>query len=372
MLNHKTARKPRVLFVIKASPTGTPGSGGYGCGGGGDGGSRPSGISISALQIVKALQDLGYETKIVCVENNNFIHQEVVAYGPTHVIIEGFWVVPDKFVTLAAMNPGIEWLVRCHSNTEFLAHEGNVFGWAIDYLDRGVTVAFNSPDIKKVVDRLVRERTPRPTGTAVYLPNYYDVDVKLSLPHQWMMKLWIRRSQVKIPGEFHVGCFGAVRPLKNHMNQAIASIEVAQRIGLKLRFYINANPAEDQDELISSLRSLFKRMAPHELIEVPWMNHKDFLGLLTEMDIVSQVSCSETFNIVLADSVSCGIPVIGANIPWLDPEYEAEPNDVQQIAKVMHHTWLRSGNETVQHQQRRSLVNYVKQSSRLWSTFLTS
>lgn len=359
--------QPRVLFVLKTRPSGPPGSWGYSeCGG-----PLASGMSVSVLQMVNVLNQVGFSAKMVQVENNNFIHQEVEAYQPTHVIIEGFWVVPDKFKVLQAMNPNVAWLVRCHSNTEFLAHEGNVFGWAIDYLTRGVTVAFNSPDAKRVIDTLVRDSEIHKAGATVYLPNYYDFNAQLNLPCEWLQKLVIRHSRVKQPGEFHVGCFGAVRPLKNHMNQALAALHMVRRMGLKLKFYINANRVENQgDSLVRSLRSLFQQMQGHDLVEVPWQPHAEFMNLLTEMDLVTQVSMSETFNIVLADAVACGIPVVGANIPWLDDDYQAEPNDVDEISRVMHHTWLKSGNETVQQRQRRTLMNYVQHSLKLWEQFL--
>ena len=77
-----------------------------------------------------------------------------------------------------------------------------------------------------------------------------------------------------------------------------------------------------------------------------------------------------SFSIVLADAVACGIPVIGANIPWLDDDYQASPTDVIQIANVLHHTWIKSGNETVQERQRRTLIQYVRKSSEMWEHYL--
>jgi glycosyltransferase involved in cell wall biosynthesis len=360
-------KQPRVLFVLKLRSSGPYGSWGYSE----SGSPLPSGMSVSVKQMIKALEELGIEAKLVQVQDNNFIHQEVVAYDPTHVIIEGFWVVPDKFKILAAMNPDIEWMVRCHSNTEFLAHEGTVFGWALDYLERDITVGFNSPTAEREIKELVRDSSiPRP-GRIVYLPNYYDFNTHLNLPREWLQRLVIKHSKVKNHGEFHVGCFGAIRPLKNNMNQALAAIKVASRLGLKLKFYVNANRVENQgDALLRSLRSLFERVKPHELVEVPWMDHKDFMELLTTMDIVSQVSNSETFNIVLADSVVCDVPVIGANIPWLDEGYQADPNDVTDIANVMHHTWIKAGNDSVQQRQKRTLIQYVKRSAELWERYL--
>lgn len=366
--HHK--RKPRVLFVLKTRPSGPYGSWGYSS----NGGVLDSGMSVSVRQMVIALERLGFEAKLVQVQDNNFIHQEVVAYDPTHVIIEGFWVVPSKFKILAAMNPEIHWMVRCHSNTEFLAHEGTVFGWALDYLEGGVTVGFNSPEAEREVRELVRDSEIERPGRIVYVPNYYDFEANLCWHMEFVRRLRIRHSKPKTMGEFHLGCFGAVRPLKNHMNQALGALKVAARMGLKLKFYINANRVENQgDALLRSLRSLFERMKPHELIEIPWQEHAEFMRTLNSMDMVSQVSMSETFNIVLADSVASGIPVVGANIPWLDREYQVkDPTDVPEIARIMHHTWLKSGNNSVQDRQRRTLSNYVLKSLVLWEEYLLS
>jgi len=356
---------PRVLFVLKTRPGGAYGSWGYSA----NGGPLPSGMSVSVQQMVKALEMLGVVCKMVQVENNNFINPEIEAFKPTHVIIEGFWVVPDKFKVLEALHPEAEFIIRCHSNTEFLAHEGNMFGWTIDYLRNGIAVAFNSPEAARNFEELKKDE--HLSGKILYLPNYYDFKTTSSVCWEFLQKLVIRHSKVKQHGEFHVGCFGAIRPLKNHMNQALAALHVAKRMGLTLKFYVNANRVENKgDSLLTALRSLFNRVAPHQLVEIPWMEHEEFQALLTDMDIVSQVSMSETFNIVLADAVSVGVPVIGANIPWLDDDYQAVPNDVQSIERVLHHTWLKSGNQTVQQRQRRTLSRYVQRSKDLWEDFL--
>lgn len=359
--------QPRILFVLRnrARPT-DPGC--YGPGGG-----LPSGITVSVQQLIDILRDLWYDVKVVSVDNNNFIHQEVEAYKPTHVLVEGFWVVPEKFQVLQSMHPDVHWVVRCHSNTEFLATEGNVFGWALDYLDRGITVGFNSPRAERDIRNLYwcrpgEHREP----SIVFLPNCYELQDLKALPIHWLQRLWVRHTRVKNPGEFRVGCFGAIRPLKNHMNQAIAALEISRRMGLNLKFFVNATSSDTDQALLNSLRSMFARVKPAELVEVPWQAHDDFLETLTSMDIVSQVSASETFNIVLADAVSVGVPVIGANIPWLDDIYQADPLNIDQIGKVLHHTWLRSGNESVQQDQRRSLTQYVRRSIGHWERWLRS
>lgn len=357
----------RVLFVLKIRSTGAYGSWGYSE----TGSPLPSGLSVSVQQMVCALEYLKIHAKAVQVPDNNYIHQEIEAYKPTHVIIEGFWVVPSKFRVLEALHPNVRFIIRCHSNTEFLAHEGVVFGWVLDYLASGIDVAFNSLSAARNFKGLKRDEPQNYPGKIIYLPNYYDFRTSSNVACELLQKLIIRHSKVKVYGEFHVGCFGAIRPLKNHMNQALAALHVAKRLGLKLRFYVNASRVENKgDALLRSLTALFDRLGPHKLVMVPWFPHPQFLEMLTDMDIVSQVSMSETFNIVLADAVSIGVPVIGSNIPWLDEDYQADPLDVDEIGRIMHHTWLKSGNQTVQQRQRRTLTKYVARSKDIWEDFL--
>ena len=54
------------------------------------------------------------------------------------------------------------------------------------------------------------------------------------------------------------------------------------------------------------------------------------------MDVCLQVSFSETFNIVTADAVSCGVPVVvSKEISWVASKYFADPTNAADItAKI--------------------------------------
>jgi len=46
------------------------------------------------------------------------------------------------------------------------------------------------------------------------------------------------------------------------------------------------------------------------------------------MDVVIVTSLSETFNIVAADAISAGVPVVGSNeIPWLSEIFQYAPTN---------------------------------------------
>ena len=133
-----------------------------------------------------------------------------------------------------------------------------------------------------------------------------------------------------------VGCFGAIRPMKNQVLQAIAAMRFADRLDKRLVFHINADRLENGGEpVLKSLRAIFAATG-HELREHPWYDHDAFLALMLSMDVVCQVSFSETFCIVAADAASEGVPVVcSAEIPWASTLFTADPTDSRDIAEKM-------------------------------------
>ena len=68
------------------------------------------------------------------------------------------------------------------------------------------------------------------------------------------------------------------------------------------------------------------------MVEHKWYSHYEFKDLISRMDLGLQVSFNETFNIVAADMVSEGIPVIGSDeIAWLNPLYKAKTTSSKDI-----------------------------------------
>ena len=115
-----------------------------------------------------------------------------------------------------------------------------------------------------------------------------------------------------------IGCFGAIRPMKNNYQQALAAIEFAERKGKRLRFHVNSSRVEQSgDNVLKNLKALFEN-SPHDLVEHPWMKHREFLHTASKMDIGMQVSFSESFNIVTADFVTAGVPIVASDdIEWM-------------------------------------------------------
>ena len=271
---------------------------------------------------------LGIESKMVVVTDNNDIDREVTLYKPTHVIIEALWVVPSKFAVLIPLHPTVQWIVRLHSETPFIANEGIAMDWIFDYISfKEVSVACNSPrllnDIRKLVEAWRLSWSKQEVeDKVIYLPNYY--------PPEYKTKMYAPAPDNTI----HIGCFGAIRPLKNQLIQAQAAIRFAESINKRLVFHVNGSRVEMKgDPVLHNLRGLFQHMAPfHELVMHPWTPRDSFLLTCGNMDIGMQVSFSETFNIVGADLISQGVPIVtSSEIPWSPFPWKCNPNSSDDI-----------------------------------------
>ena len=322
-----------------------------------------TGLYNSASFVYQMLVDSGVNSKLVVVVDNNCIDREVTQYKPTHVIIEALWCVPSKFAVLCKLHPKIKWIIRLHSDLPFLANEGIAMDWLADYARfPNVIIAANAPRMlreTKVYLCSVFDWDNRTTKEKIiYLPNFY--------PQTYKKKHFNPKKDV-----VDICCFGAVRPLKNHLIQAVAAVEYAESQNKRLRFHINAGRIEMKGEpVLNNLRGMFMQLADkgHELISHQWCPREDFLKICADMDIGMQVSFSETFNIVAADLISQGVPVVGSiEIPWANKWFCADPVESGDIFCVLKTTAMFP--QLNVWANRRQLNNYTNKTRTTWLSY---
>jgi hypothetical protein len=323
------------------------------------------GMSTGLYNSAKFMHDMllqnGIQSNLEVVADYNRIDRQVWLYTPSHVILEAIWVTPQKLTELQRLHPNVKWVVRIHSEMPFLAGEGRALDWIADYTGcKNVIIGVNAPRMLKEMEIFLKLRNnwtaEQVAKHVVYLPNYY--------PQQYTTKTFDHDQQ-----HIDVGCFGAIRPLKNHLLQAFAAIGFAESIGKKLRFHVNAGRIEMQGApAISNLKSVFQQLhaTGHELINHQWRPREEFLELCAQMDIGMQCNFSETFNIVGADLISQGVPLIGTKeeIPWAVHELCADPNDGQDIMQKMAMAYADPQHNVASNQH--SLTRYTDKTEKIW------
>lgn len=341
-------RKPHVLFILK-----------YRQHSGGQGLLKHSGLYNSATFVHDMLVKNGYHSSLEQVVDNNEINKYVTRHRPDIVIIEALWVVPEKFEVLRKLHPHVKWIIRLHSELPFLANEGIALDWINKYIVQpNVFVSANSPRAQHDLRQYFNNVDKKLVNKLVYLPNYYP-----TTKHAVDGKLFDKG------GYINVGCFGAIRPMKNHLIQAAAAVEFAEQKNLRCRFHINAGRVEARgDEVLKNLRAFFAAFnGKHVLVEHGWLERHDFLDLVRAMDIGLQVSLSETFNIVSADFVSQDVPIVTSReVMWMPKFFTASPNNTESIICAMNRTLFYDRHFIWTEWQWRAMKKYVNQSEKVW------
>lgn len=308
-----------------------------------------SGLYNSARMISEMLNDeCNITSKIVRVDDSNYINAAIHKFKPTVVVLEALWVPVGKLKLLQSMYPNIKWIVRIHSEVPFLANEGNAIKLIKEYMEvPNVHIACNSERAQYDLDL-----------PGQHLPNYYPVGKGLRIkPHEGK--------------ELHIGCFGSIRPMKNQLLQALTALKFAESLGYTLHFHMNTTRQEQGGEqVLKNIRELFSEVG-HHLVEHPWMDPSDFKKLLKKMDLVMQVSLTETFNIVAADASEVGIPLVcSKEIRWADDMCYADPTSGRDILHTMYKVW--SNKTKVVMRNFYNLKEYSYRAQTVWLRFINS
>jgi hypothetical protein len=315
-----------------------------------------TGLYNSAKFMNDMMVDMGFNSKLEVATDNNCIDRLVTKHKPTHVIIEALWIVPSKFTVLQRLHPNVKWIIRLHSEMPFMSGEGMAMDWLGDYAKfKNITIACNAPRMLREIENFLGK------DKVIYLPNFY--------PQEYRKKRFDRKKDI-----INVSCFGAIRPLKNHLIQAFAAIDFANKIGKKLHFHINAGRIEMKgDSVKNNLKGLFQHIygSGHELINHQWTPREEFLKICSEMDIGLQCNFSETFNIVSADIISQGVPIVGCyEIPWSTSLFNARPAESKEICDKLLLTYGFPQVNVLINQ--RKLTSYTNKTKKIWYKYFTN
>jgi hypothetical protein len=159
--------------------------------------------------------------------------------------------------------------------------------------------------------------------------------------------------------------------MKNHLIQAVAAIEFGNIVGKEILFHINADRVEQKGEsVLKNLRALFEN-STHQLIEHSWMNHEEFIQLVRNMDLGTQISLSESYNIVTADFVSNNIPVIvSKDIEWMPEFTKVNPNLLEDIIQKYREVYYYNYFNWINKLSKCNLYSFNKMAKKAWLSYL--
>ena len=323
----------RVLFLLKKNLS----SGGYESSVPDDGKVKSSGLLNSARMTAQELEvHLGVNTSVQICTDGNEIDKFVTHFKPNICVIEAIWATPEKLKELVKLHSKVKFIVRIHSETPFLANEGTAIGWITEYIKiEGVHVGFNSETTSKEFESLYKDN-----DELVYLPNLYSsADIR--------DVTGIKSYNINgLHGEVNIASFGAIRPLKNQLIQAVASIIFADKYDLKLNFHINGSRREQGgDAVYKNIQNVFKG-TKHTLVEQGWLERYEFLKLIDTLHLGLQVSFTESFNIVTADFAAMGVPIVVSDaVRWMPQAAVAKVDSAFSIVTKMEEVFSSYANQ---------------------------
>lgn len=274
-----------------------------------------AGLFNSASYVVDALKRRGFDAHIHHCHDGNSVDRMLHIHKPDICVLEALWVTPKKLKELVRLHKKVQFIIRIHSKTPFLANEGIAMQFikGYDEIPQRVLVSFNNIETTIEFSHILENES-------LFLPNMYDEcrPKAVSAYSNNSILLSLQRRLFSTYGKhIHIGCFGAIRPMKNQLQQAVIAIAFAEKHKVNISFHINAERVERGDNVLKNLRSLFEGTR-HKLVEHEWLERKDFFKLIEKMDICMQVSLSESFNIVTADSITCAVPtVVSDEVDWM-------------------------------------------------------
>jgi hypothetical protein len=313
------------------------------------------GLGVNAHQTERVLRRHGVHVSVHGVPEPEDIFKALRAMPtlPSYVVIEAIWVELPQLKCLLAEFPTCRFAVRTHSQVGFLQVEPPAVKTLRQMLDLRVhnfEVASNSAHLAHFLEHTY-------DSPCLFLPNLYDLEHNHRRPDDY-------RS-----GPLKIASFGALRLLKNHMTSAAAALLIARQ--RPLEFWVSVNRVENAGSygILQAIRNLYDGVSWARLVEHPWEDWKSFRKTIGTMHLTIQASFTETFNIVASDSVAEGVPcVVSSAIEWAPKTWRAEPDSVEDVARV---GWQLLANPKAPEDGLQALRAHVRHSVQVWLHWVT-
>lgn len=317
------------------------------------------GLNVAGYTTEKVLNQHGFETVVYPVRHNVDVVHSIDRYNETHkvklthAVISAPWLSVHDVKSLLNHFPTIQFVILSHSNVGFLQADP----WGVKLLRQyhklskeftNFKVGGNS---KKFVDWMKQAYG----DDVVLLPNLYPVDNPIE-------KRWDGKSTIKI------GAFGAVRPEKNFMTAAAAAVAIQSILNVPVELHMSTGGEEDRGLTAPAVDQLCEGKIA--VVRHPWTFWDGFIQIIASMDLLIQVSYTESFNMVTADGISVGVPsVVSSAIHWAPKSWQSDSDNALTVARTGIKLLI---DQSVRNEGFEHLISHNEKSVNYWSEFLLS
>lgn len=283
------------------------------------------GLNVAGYTSAKYLQAHGINTSVFPVRHNVDVVHSIDKYNETHnkplthVIISAPWISLLDMRNLIAHFPKIKFLVLSHSNVGFLQADP----WGVELYRQYAELSkiYNNIRVGGNCSQFTDWFSAAYGEKCVLLPNIYPCEKVRG-------KKWDGKSTLKI------GAFGAIRPEKNFMTAAAAATAIHRKLGVDVELHMSTGGDGCKSSTLPAIEQMTKNIPGFTLIRHDWQMWNEFIKLIGNMDLLLQVSYTESFNMITADGVSRGVPsVVSTAIRWAPSSWRADTDDPLLVAE---------------------------------------
>lgn len=283
------------------------------------------GLNVAGYTTAAYLRENGVHAHAFAVRNNVDVVRWIERFNATHekrlthVVISAPWLSLHDLKNLVRHFPRIRFIVLSHSNVGFLqADPGGIELFRLyaklSHRERNLFVGANNRMFTEWFDTVYEERSR-------VLPNLYPT-------RRVKGKVWIGDV-------LKVGAFGAIRPEKNFMTAAAAALVMRAGLRCPLELHMSSGGEGCRNTTLRAIEEMVKGLEHVRLVRHHWQYWDEFIALIKRMDLVVQVSYTESFNMITADAISNRVPVVVSEvIRWAPEEWKADADDVIDVADV--------------------------------------
>lgn len=285
------------------------------------------GLNVAGYTTAKFLEGHGIKTAVFPVRNNVDVVQAIDRYNETHdkplthVVISAPWMMLFDLRALVSHFKKIQFVILSHSNVGFL--QADPCGVELLRLYAELSKEFSNIRVGGNSEKFVNWFHHAFRKPTVLLPNLYPVE-------KVHAKIWDKRAPLKI------GAFGAIRPEKNFMTAAGAAVLIHRYFNVPIELHMSSGGEEcKHSTTLQAISQMVNDLPGITLINHPWAYWDEFIRLVGDMDLLMQLSYTESFNMVTADGISQGVSsVVSPVISWAPDGWKADPDDVVAAART--------------------------------------
>ena len=291
------------------------------------------GLGVSALHTAATLRRHGFWTDVwpvvsvgeldAKIEQAQALAHQRDQVPVSHVVISAPWIGAVDLYKLLSKYRDIHFVVISHSNVGFL--QADTFGVANIKEAVGLQQGNSNFHLAGNCERFVNWANRSLRTQVIWLPNLYDTHT-FSDSHK---RAWNGN------GPLRIGCFGAMRPLKNAMTAAGAALEMAEILKVDVEFYVSSGRPDGGQFIFNALAMMLANNPRTKLVLDPWKPWPQFRKVVGSMDVLIQPSFTESFNMVTADGIAEGVAsAVSTAIDWVPRQWIADSDDASDVASV--------------------------------------